>query len=291
MAWQDIILTVGSWIFAIVLVPSIRSKTDKPALSSSLLTATLCTVYIFVYISLRFWTTSVSMSVLAAAWWVLAYQKWRMNKTMDEFIRISTVFEVPPDVIREAVRLCKDIIGHRKVFFELSEHALYPLQVHPHITIYSPEYPHRNLDQILEKAEEVAHASAPISFRFDRFECSDDGYLFARFTLTPEIRSFQKKLIKELNPLREGHVSEFFEDNLFDPQLPSFVVKHGEKNVLDAYKPHLTITRFLTPADAKTCSVGIQWGVTSFTVDRIGVYITGEHGTLHEPLAEFLLSS
>ncbi len=80
MHWQDIILTIGSWIFAIVLIPSIRSKTDKPALSSSLLTAILCTTYIFVYLSLRFWTTSVSMSVLALAWWILAYQKWKQKK-------------------------------------------------------------------------------------------------------------------------------------------------------------------------------------------------------------------
>ncbi|MEK7583543.1 MAG: hypothetical protein AAB483_04050 [Patescibacteria group bacterium] len=79
MAWQDIILTVGSWIFAIVLIPSIRSK-DKPALTSSLLTALLCTIYIAVYISLHFWTTSISMAVLATMWWILAYQKWRSNK-------------------------------------------------------------------------------------------------------------------------------------------------------------------------------------------------------------------
>ena len=81
MYWQDIILTIGSWIFAIVLIPSIRSKIDKPALTSSLLTALLCPIYIVVYVSLRYWSTSVSMSVLATAWWILAYQKWKLNRS------------------------------------------------------------------------------------------------------------------------------------------------------------------------------------------------------------------
>lgn len=80
MPWQDIIFSVGSWVFAIALVPSILSKTDKPALSSSLLTAGLLTVYIPAYASLHLWVSAVSGGVIALAWWILAYQKWRMTK-------------------------------------------------------------------------------------------------------------------------------------------------------------------------------------------------------------------
>ena len=79
MHWQDIVFTIGAWIFAILLIPSIRSQ-DKPALTSSFFTATLLSIYVFVYASLYFWGAMISTAVLALAWWILAYQKWRMNK-------------------------------------------------------------------------------------------------------------------------------------------------------------------------------------------------------------------
>lgn len=80
MHWQDIVFSIGSWIFALALVPSIMSKSDKPALSSSLLTAGLLTCYVPTYASLHLWASALSGSVIALAWWILAYQKWKLNK-------------------------------------------------------------------------------------------------------------------------------------------------------------------------------------------------------------------
>ena len=80
MHWQDIVFSIGSWIFAIALVPSILSKTDKPALSSSLLTASLLTLYVPTYASLHLVVSAISGGVIATAWWSLAYQKWKLNK-------------------------------------------------------------------------------------------------------------------------------------------------------------------------------------------------------------------
>jgi len=79
MHWQDIIFSIGSWIFAIALIPSILSK-DKPALSSSLLTASLLTVYVPTYASLGLTVSAISGGSVALAWWILAYQKWQSNK-------------------------------------------------------------------------------------------------------------------------------------------------------------------------------------------------------------------
>jgi len=79
MQWQDIVITVGSWIFAIALIPSIRGK-NKPELSSSVMTGSLLTVYIFVFGSLELLGSAISSAVVALCWWILAYQKWRLNK-------------------------------------------------------------------------------------------------------------------------------------------------------------------------------------------------------------------
>lgn len=80
MHWQDIIFSVGAWVFAIALVPSIMHRTDKPALSSSVLTAGFLTLYVPSYMTLHLWVSGVSTAMVAIAWWILAYQKWRMNK-------------------------------------------------------------------------------------------------------------------------------------------------------------------------------------------------------------------
>ena len=80
MHWQDIVFSIGSWIFAIALVPSILSKTDKPALSSSLLTASLLTLYVPTYASLGLTVSAISGGIIALAWWILAYQKWRSSR-------------------------------------------------------------------------------------------------------------------------------------------------------------------------------------------------------------------
>lgn len=76
MAWQDIVLSLGGYIFIIALIPSVLSS-DKPALSSSLLTGAILGVFAVVYATLDLWSSAISTSLLALTWLVLAWQKWR----------------------------------------------------------------------------------------------------------------------------------------------------------------------------------------------------------------------
>ena len=79
MAWQDIILSVGSWIFAVALIPSVVSK-DKPALSSSLMTGSVLGVYAVTYVSLSLWVAAASTVLVAGMWFTLAVQKYRADR-------------------------------------------------------------------------------------------------------------------------------------------------------------------------------------------------------------------
>ena len=72
---QDIILTAGSIVFILALVPSIRSK-DKPALLTSSMTAFVLYVFACTYISLGLWLTASVTALTAAMWTALAVQKW-----------------------------------------------------------------------------------------------------------------------------------------------------------------------------------------------------------------------
>lgn len=79
MAWQDIVLSIGQWVFLIALIPSILGK-DKPALSTSLMTGSLLIVFAFVYASLFLWVGGVSAFLVGLGWFVLAFQKWQQKQ-------------------------------------------------------------------------------------------------------------------------------------------------------------------------------------------------------------------
>jgi hypothetical protein len=77
---QDLILTAGSLIFALALLPSIFSK-NKPALSTSLLTAVVVYIFAGVYISLNLWFTAITTLITGSCWSILALQKWLQAKS------------------------------------------------------------------------------------------------------------------------------------------------------------------------------------------------------------------
>lgn len=74
MLWQDGVLTGGSAIFVIALVPSVISK-DKPALSTSLMTGSVLIVFAFVYVTLSLWFSAVTTAIIGILWFILATQK------------------------------------------------------------------------------------------------------------------------------------------------------------------------------------------------------------------------
>ena len=53
---------------------------DKPALSSSVMTAVVLSVYVVVYLTLSLWMAAVSTALVAAMWYILAVQKVRLDR-------------------------------------------------------------------------------------------------------------------------------------------------------------------------------------------------------------------
>lgn len=79
MQWQDIVLSIGGYIFIAALIPSILSD-DKPALSSSLFTGSILSVFAVVYGTLGLWSSAISTALLALTWLFLGWQKWRRSQ-------------------------------------------------------------------------------------------------------------------------------------------------------------------------------------------------------------------
>jgi hypothetical protein len=72
--WQDIVLAIGSLIFALALLPSVFSQ-HKPALWTSGLTGVVLVIFAVTYASLTLWYATVTTSLAAILWLVLAVQK------------------------------------------------------------------------------------------------------------------------------------------------------------------------------------------------------------------------
>jgi hypothetical protein len=79
MLWQDWVFSVGTWVFAIALVPTIRGK-EKPPLWTSFPTAIFLTLFALTYFSLTLWLSAFSSLLTATAWSILAIQKLQQTK-------------------------------------------------------------------------------------------------------------------------------------------------------------------------------------------------------------------
>ena len=79
MIWQDIVLSVGQWIFILALLPSVLGK-DKPAFATSLTTGIVLAVFAFTFSTLSFWASAISTGCVSLVWFVLAYQKYRLDR-------------------------------------------------------------------------------------------------------------------------------------------------------------------------------------------------------------------
>jgi len=75
MSWQDILLSIGQFVFAVALLPSVFSK-DKPAVSTSLMTGTVLVAFAFTYSTLKLWSAATFAAVVGIIWLILFFQKY-----------------------------------------------------------------------------------------------------------------------------------------------------------------------------------------------------------------------
>lgn len=73
MTWQDIVLAVGSILFAAALWPMLLGE-RKPESSSSFSTAVVLWVFMVTYTSLQLYFASLTTALTAAEWTVLYFQ-------------------------------------------------------------------------------------------------------------------------------------------------------------------------------------------------------------------------
>ncbi|MBI2022734.1 hypothetical protein HYS97_02715 [Candidatus Daviesbacteria bacterium] len=79
MSWQDLVFTIGQFIFVIALIPSIKGN-DKPAFLTSLMTAIILTFFALSYATLELWGSMIGAIANTTGWSILAIQKYQMDQ-------------------------------------------------------------------------------------------------------------------------------------------------------------------------------------------------------------------
>ena len=76
--WQDVILTAGSIVFLLALIPTIVGP-SKPAASTSAITGSVLLLFALTYLTLGLYLSAVTTSLTGAAWLLVLAQTLRGN--------------------------------------------------------------------------------------------------------------------------------------------------------------------------------------------------------------------
>ncbi len=204
----------------------------------------------------------------------------------DKFIKINIAFKLPVEVAEKVARLSLEISQKEDAFFTLDN-----LNFYPHVTIYFLEYPAYNSEKIWEKLEDISKNFSPIKFVADGIKISR-GYIGMAASYSPELRHLHEAIVRETNTFRENHPREEYasiNSEEISQGKKQNIKLYGHSDVLDLYKPHITITRLKNEEAAQKNAKSIQWEIEDFLIDVVGVFKTGENGTCVEKIKEFKL--
>jgi 2'-5' RNA ligase len=205
----------------------------------------------------------------------------------DGFIRINIAVRPTGEVYEKAIEVSQSLAKKSKAYFVLDGENYFP-----HLTIYPPEYPKKNLKKVLQLTEEVVGVFKPFASKFAGLN-QQEGYIDIEVELVDEFKNLHNALIEKLNPLREGRLRSKYktEESL------SGLSKEARRNILDygypdlkgLYRPHLTLVRLEDKNAAEKLASEINWDIEELRVDTVAAFITSTHGTCTEVIEEFKL--
>lgn len=74
MSWQDLVISGGSFIITLSLIPTVLAK-EKPAPATSLITAAILSIFVVTFASLSLWFTAIVNVFTATLWFTLFFQR------------------------------------------------------------------------------------------------------------------------------------------------------------------------------------------------------------------------
>jgi 2'-5' RNA ligase len=193
---------------------------------------------------------------------------------------------LPIEVAQLVAEISSEISQKDETYFVIDNQNIFA-----HITIYSPEYPARNLEKVLEAIEKLAKEFSAPKFIFQEVKVGQ-GFVTLNFDYSEEIKMIHEKVVEKLNPLRENRVRQKYTDSYmmkFSEEKNENIRKYGYPDSIAFYHPHMSLARLKDADLAEKVAKEIQWPVKELKIERLGAYKMGEHGTCVELIKEFEL--
>ncbi len=196
----------------------------------------------------------------------------------------SIVIYPPSGISKKAIGVSKKLKSKGGLF------VLDGKNYFPHITSYMTEFPLRNVTMIRKLLRQLATKTKSFQINSLGYRQDKNGYVDTVYRRSNNVSGLQGKIIKLLNPLREGLIRD--KDRVRMGELGKAEQKniklYGYRSVGVKYFPHLTFTKL--EKFNKSDFSRIDKLDFSFKVSRIGFFYSGEHGTCRELIEIFDLS-
>lgn len=141
----------------------------------------------------------------------------------------------------------------------------------PHFSLYSAQYPAKNIPTITEQLSQIAQESGEMEAEFDGFSIFS-GYVFYDALKTDPIMTLHERVVDSLNPLREGQISDVQRSltGLTAAQQQA-IDEYGYVSVKDLYMPHISITKLPNDELAREAIAVLPHEKLSFRVGSIAL--------------------
>lgn len=205
----------------------------------------------------------------------------------NKFVRLNIAIKPPSPIAKKIIELSKSISNNDNPQFVLDGANFLP-----HATLYSPEFPFQNVPSLYRDLEELAGETSPFLSPFTAFQ-GKKGYLGIGIEKTPQLMKLHTEIVKNLNPLREGHLREKYHTDTYraeqTPEQLHNIDTYGYPAIFNLFNPHLTIIRFEDVSVANRLIRDLEWETTSMLIGTLGVYNMGKNGTCTKLLRQFQL--
>jgi len=162
---------------------------------------------------------------------------------------------------------------------------------HPHLSLYQAVYPAINRIKIIQKLENIVQQTKPFVVTFKKLS-ELAGFIFYDAVKNLPLVTLHNTVLNQLNPLRENILNAEQNALLQNPSISKHLKvnmeNYGYLLALDAYAPHVTLTRLKNTAESDLALQVVPHKQVAFTVDRLFLTSVGHDGTVTEIFKEFL---
>lgn len=207
-------------------------------------------------------------------------------------LALNIVFVPADETFWVALNRSEKIAEKYPTCFQLAEHTEVP-----HMTLYKVTVPEYNLLPLQDAVQGVVGNNFLLNVPHYKFSfktvSTGRGYVFAEIDMDDALREFEAMIVKAAHPFRDPRAFPPGRGRLTEAELYNNR-QYGHWNVLDTWKPHMTITRLKDETMGTVVAEELQrdtrFQQVGFQLGTVRLYKTGNHGTCRELVDEFLIA-